>query len=76
MVLGVVGVGGTRAPKAESWLADPGGSLGWRLQAGAHVLGQWAWARLPCLLPPTVRGRPPTPTPHGAFELKSLNFFF
>ena len=32
-----VGAGSTRAPKAESWLADPRGSLGWRLQAGTHV---------------------------------------
>ena len=65
-------------PGGVPWGPVSGAALspGWRLQVGAHVLGQWAWAWLPCLLPPTARGRPPTPTPHGAFELKSLNFFF
>ena len=56
------------------WLTP--GSLGWRPTGRDPRAGTVGAARLPCLLPPAAQGRPPTPTPRGASELKSLNFFF
>lgn len=70
--------GPQRGPPRQrpGWLTPWESRLEARRQAGTHVLGAGGvgTAALPASTHP--QGRPPAPTPRGAFEFKSLNFFF